>query len=119
MFNQRVGSQAHLRVSTQSPGGASNYDTGNVPKSNFFGGTFQKSQSPSMMQTKTNEQKMRVIQSNKKLSVAPAIMTEQSSMLGLSKASPMHHKPFASSTNAPRQMSTTHNGFGGDYHVAP
>ena len=56
MFNQRVGSTGQVRVSNNSPGLNSSANHDLVPKSNFFGGTFQRqSDSPSMMQTKTNE----------------------------------------------------------------
>ena len=42
-------------------------NTDSVPRSNYFGGTYAKSpNSTLMMQTKTNEQKMRAVQSNRK-----------------------------------------------------
>ena len=70
-----------------------------------------------MMQTKTNEQKMRVIQSNKKFMPSPsAASNERSSKLGHFKTG----APFAASTGAGlRQLSTTLNSFGGEIALAP
>ena len=65
-----------------------------------------------MMQTKTNEQKMRVIVSNKK----PSASHERSSKLGQFKTT----APFAASSGLGlRQLTTTHASFGGDYQIAP
>lgn len=95
-----------------------------VPKSNFFGGTFHRqSQSPTtMMQTKTNEQKLRVIQSNKKFTpVAQAISTDYPAQTTMNRKASQKQDVFAdvmrSSVN--RQFSTTHGVFSNDYQVMP
>ena len=83
----------------------SHYDStaANLPKSNYFGGTFNaNSPSPGMMQTKTNEQKMRVIKSNKRDSVVsiekiPAPLIDQSNQIGLMSKTMRDYFPAAKS----------------------
>ena len=60
-FYKRTASQSPVRISQ---------DATNGPSSNYFGGTFHRASqegSPHMLQSKFNEQKLRVIKSNKKL----------------------------------------------------
>ena len=95
----RTGSCSPLRGSYGSPLAGAVTNTANAPNSNFFGGTFHKqpadsSPRASMMHTKDNAAKLRVIQSNKRISAAienpyqasPLRNTESSQLLGLTKS---------------------------------
>ena len=108
MFNRRVGSQSPVNFSKA----LSPVNTDILPKSNFFGGTFNnQSQSPrNMMQSKFNEEKLRVINGNKVRNAdnnrAKTIITQSnennSKLIGLSKTA-NNFFPSNNFTKSPNQ----------------
>ena len=96
-FNSRTGgltspiasitNQAYHNKTTMSP----KIDSTVMPKSNFFGGTFvSQSAQNNMMQTKVNDQKLRVILSNRKepgnsARISGPTSPSASSMIGLTR----------------------------------